>query len=269
MNFKTGIIIDSLKLPIKDGIAKAKDLGADGFQVYCVEGEMAPENMQGNRLRELKDYIAKLGLEISALCGDLGKGFTDKELNKTTVPRSKEFIDLAVRLGVKIVTTHIGKLPEDENSPVWDIAAESVIELAKYAEENGCYFASETGPDKPAVLKKFLSRIRSTGIKINYDPANLIMAGPYDHIGGVSTLRDYIVHTHAKDGVCLWQNPEGRNKYLEVPLGEGSVAFTYYLRALKEINYSGYLTVEREVGDNPVKDIGMAVKFLKKKISEL
>jgi len=88
------------------------------------------------------------------------------------------------------------------------------------------------------------------------------------------------VHTHAKDGVKLFHKdpeiiygviPEGNivsdNSFEEVPLGKGSVDFDKYLNALKDIGYNGYLTIEREVGDNPKEDISQAVKFLKDKLN--
>jgi sugar phosphate isomerase/epimerase len=49
----------------------------------------------------------------------------------------------------------------------------------------------------------------------------------------------------------------------EVPLGEGSVDWPNYLKALEEIGYNGFLTIEREVGDDPERDIRAAVEFLK------
>ena len=95
-------------------------------------------------------------------------------------------------------------------------------------------------------------------------------------------LKKYIVHTHAKDGVMLYKtNPEyiygvtpapedlaGIPFFKEVPLGEGSVGFPTYLKALEDIGYKGFLTIEREAGDDPAKDIGLAVEFLKKTIKE-
>ena len=51
--------------------------------------------------------------------------------------------------------------------------------------------------------------------------------------------------------------------FTEVPLGEGKVNFPKYIAALKDIGYNGFLTIEREVGADPAKDIGMAVNFLK------
>ncbi|MNL80578.1 L-ribulose-5-phosphate 3-epimerase UlaE [compost metagenome] len=50
--------------------------------------------------------------------------------------------------------------------------------------------------------------------------------------------------------------------FREVPLGEGKVPFADYFAALQEIGYTGYLTIEREVGDQPEADIRKAVAFI-------
>lgn len=42
--------------------------------------------------------------------------------------------------------------------------------------------------------------------------------------------------------------------------------FDRYLKALYDIGYRGFLTIEREVGENPEEDIRQAVIFLKEKI---
>ena len=61
----------------------------------------------------------------------------------------------------------------------------------------------------------------------------------------------------------------GQIKYFEeVPLGTGSVNFPPYLKALEEIGYRGFLTIEREVGDQPEADIRTACEFLKKTMNE-
>ena len=96
-----------------------------------------------------------------------------------------------------------------------------------------------------------------------------------DPVKAVYNLKDYIVHTHAKDGRMLTKkSPEviyglEEDKMLnckafeEVPLGTGNVDFPAYLKALEDVGYKGYLTIEREVGENPAKDIETAVKFLR------
>lgn len=264
MKRRIGVIVDSFKLGARKGIEKAAEVGADGFQIYVTQGEMAPEKMGAAERAAFRAFVKSKGLLISALCGDLGKGFLDPKENPEVIRRSKLFIDLAVDLGTRIVTTHIGHLPDDPNAPAWAVGLEAVTELARYAESRGCLFASETGPESPTLLKRFLDAIPVGGMKVNYDPANFIMLGPFDHIGGVKVLQNYIVHTHAKDGVCLMKNESGgMNSFLEVPLGEGGVAFKHYLAALDGIGYDGFLTIEREVGDDPAADIAKAVRFLR------
>ncbi|MBR5746060.1 MAG: sugar phosphate isomerase/epimerase, partial [Clostridia bacterium] len=126
------------------------------------------------------------------------------------------------------------------------------------------YFAAETGTEKAPVLKSFLDSLGAKGLRVNYDPANLVMVAADDPVAGVYTLRDYIVHTHAKDGIKT-----GEKTWLELPLGQGGVDFDKYLAALNDIGYTGYLTIEREVGDDPAADIGMAVGFLTEKLAKL
>ena len=264
MKRKIGIVIESLKLDIHEGVKRAAEMGMDGFQMYVISGETAPESLDPQARKDFKQFVIDQGLEISALCGDMGKGFLDPASYQEVIRRSKTFIDLAVDLDTVIVTTHIGHLPEDENTREWEIGLETATLLGKYAEERGRILASETGPESPTTLRRFLEKVNSPAMMANYDPANFIMLGPFDHIGGVEVLKDWIVHTHAKDGICLLKGESGEmNKFLEVPLGKGGVAFDYYLKALDDIGYTGYLTIEREVGDDPETDVRNAIKFLR------
>ncbi len=257
---KVGVFVDNLKLGVWNGIKKAKEIGADGCQFYVTKGELYPDNFSKEKRGELKKFVSELGLEITALCADFDwvKGFTNAEFNKVNIPRIKKCIDLACDLNTKVVTMHIGKFPQDESHPIYQETLRTTVELGRYAEERGIILATETGPEDPKELKVFLDKVSSKGIGVNYDPANLVMCGPFDHIGGVKILKDYICHTHAKDGVCL-----GADKYTELPLGEGGVVFEYYLKALDEIGYDGYLTIERESGDNRIEDVKRAVEFLR------
>lgn len=57
--------------------------------------------------------------------------------------------------------------------------------------------------------------------------------------------------------------------FRETPLGMGKVNYDEYLKALHSIGYQGFLTIEREVGEDPEKDIRMAIEYLKHKLIEL
>lgn len=275
MKFPIGVIIDSFRTDTASAVKKAAAVGAQGIQVYATRGEMSPENLVGEKRSDFKRLVADNGLVISALCGDLGGGFGNRDENPERVEKSKRIIELAKELGTDVVTTHIGVVPQDSNHERYKIMQEACFELSRFADSLDAHFAIETGPETSAVLKGFLDSLGSTGVGVNLDPANLVMVTGDDPAGAVYNLRDYIVHTHAKDGKQLYyKDPEivyGLVKdslvtgpsFLEVPLGEGSVDWNKYLAALEDIGYKGFLTIEREVGDNPEKDIITAVDFLK------
>src|SRR6476660_6321443 len=96
---KIGVIVDSFRVGVREGLVKAKEVGADGVQIYAVKGEFEPANLSTAARKEWKAYITSLGLEISALVGDLGgHGFQDKHANPQKIEKSKRILDLAVEL---------------------------------------------------------------------------------------------------------------------------------------------------------------------------
>ena len=281
--FPIGVMVESFRTDTKTAIKKAAEIGAQGLQMYATNGENSPENLVGDKKRELLDFVKSNGLCFSALCGDLGKGFGNPLLNPELIEKSKRILELAVELETKIVTTHIGVVPEDPKHERYKVMQEACYQLSRYADSLKAHFAIETGPETSKVLKKFLDDIGSRGVAVNLDPANLVMVTGDDPVGAVHNLKDYIVHTHAKDGIMLCHgNPEYIYKavhpvpeefndvqyFKEVPLGTGSVDYPAYLKALEEIGYRGYLTIEREVGVTPEKDIITAIEFINKTIKE-
>lgn len=277
MKFPIGAILESFNLPTEEAVRCAASIGAQGIQMFCTEGEHSPENFDREARRRLLSFVKSEGLCFSAVCGDLGQGFGNRELNPTLIARSKTIMEIATDLETNIVTTHIGVVPSDPNHERYKIMQEACFELAEYADSLGAHFAIETGPETSATLKGFLDSLNSKGVAVNLDPANLVMVTGDDPVQAVYNLKDYIVHTHAKDGRKLQpcdpeyvyrithKNPQSVSgiAYEEMPLGEGTVPFDRYLAALWDIGYRGYLTIEREVGENPLADIQTAASFLR------
>lgn len=276
-NFSIGVMLESFHKPSVEAMAAAQKLGAQGLQVYATPKALEAKGIatpaaQKEFFKMVKDH----GLVISALCGDLGHGFGDAALNPELIEQSKRIIDLALEFETNIVTTHIGVVPEDPNHPRYKIMQDACGALAAYADQMKAHFAVETGPETSLVLKNFLDSLHSTGVSVNLDPANLVMVTGDDPVQAVHNLKDYIVHTHAKDGRKLEdRDPEiiyglrpgdplvVNPAFIELALGDGDVPFPGYLKALDEIGYKGFLTIEREVGDNPTADIEKAVNYLR------
>jgi len=267
-----GVLLDNLKMDLRQAVPKAAEIGVTGIQAYAVSGELAPENMNDTKIREWLDLVKSHGIVFSAICGDLihtpdstYKGFYDAEANKFLVDKSKRILDLAKKLECGVVTTHIGTVPTVENDRL-KFMREACHELAVYADSIGSCFAVETGPEPAVVLRDFLDGLGAMGVRVNYDPANLVMLCNDDPVQGVHTLKKYIVHTHAKDGVQVSADPL---EFKEVPLGQGGVKWGDYLNALKDIGFDGFLTIEREVGESPETDIRLAADFLREQLKHV
>ena len=277
-------MVESFRLGFKNGVEKAASLGIEGIQAYATGGELGVDDITDAKLKEALDIVKSNGLVFSAICGDFGHGFMNPEQNKIYVEKSKRVLDLAKKLECNIVTTHIGTVPAEENETK-EIMRKACRELAEYADSVGSAFAVETGPEPGKVLGEFLDSLGAGGVRVNFDPANLVMCVDDRPENALKYLGKYVVHTHAKDGIMLKKKIEEKinigeeakerqaladmgMKYLELPLGEGDVNFDVYLPALAATGFNGFLTIEREVGDNPEKDIALAVEFLKEKIKK-
>ncbi len=275
---KLGVITDCFKLPLVPSIQKAAEMGFQGIQIYATTGEFSPEVLTQADKDALKQLIRDNGLVISALCGDMGGfGFQIEEDNADRIEKTKRIVDLAQEFGASVVTTHIGVIPKDKTVPRYDVMLRALTECGEYALSKGVTLAIETGPEDARTLLQFINDTKG-GVGVNLDPANFVMVTGQDPVEAVKLLGKHIVHTHAKDGVMLKQtDPEiiydcfatggiealnVADYFLETPLGKGNVDFDAYIRALCEVGYDGFLTIERETGEDPAADIALAKAFL-------
>lgn len=281
--FKIATLADWFGVGLIEGIKESRRCGAEGVQIYAAD-EFDPRTVTEDMVNTVRNTAVGEHQAVTALCGELGGyGFEKAEDNPDKISYIKKTLELADRLDCRIVTTHIGVVPEDHSVPRFQVMLDAVAECGEYAKKLGSCIAVETGPEAIATLRGLLDKC-SGGVGINYDPANLVMVGANDEVEGVRTARELIVHTHAKDGRSLkpikpedfyHHFAEGGLEWLstadcctETPLGEGSVRWVPYLRALREVGYDGYLTIEREV-KNGADDIRMAVGFLRDVMAKL
>ena len=276
---KIGVITDCFKLPLDESIKLAGKLGFDGIQIYATTGEFSPEVLTTERKSEVRSLLMENHLEISALCGDMGGyGFQIESDNAERTQKTKRIIDLAEEFEVGVITTHIGVIPENKDNPRYSVMLDAMCKCGEYAADKKITLAIETGPEKASTLLSFLQDTNG-GIGVNLDPANFVMVTGQDPVEAVQVLGKYIVHTHAKAGVMLKQtDPEiiydcfakggiealnVADYFLETPLGDGDVDYAKYINALRGIGYDGYLTIERETGENPISDIQKSLNTLR------
>ena len=261
---KIGVIPNSFDVPFKEAVVLARDMGVKGLQPYVTGGELAPENLSAQDRADLLKFVQSNGLVFSALCADFGLNFKAKGENEEGIQRTMRMMDLAKDLGTNVITTHIGKVPEDENCEDYANMVATIERLGRYGDKIGVVFATETGPEPAISLKGVLDKANTKSAKVNLDPANLFMCAGENPVHSVRVLGDYIAHTHAKDGQM---NPDG--SYTEYRLGDGGVPFKEYIATLKYVGYDGFLTIEREGGATRMDDIRHAVELLSGILQEL
>ncbi len=275
---KIATLADWFKVGLIEGIKCSKECGAQGVQIYAAD-ELNPLEITKPQLDNIRATLKEYDQEVTALCAELGgHGLELREENTQKLRYLKAAVNTAIELDCKVITTHIGRIPEDMTSQRYQIMLEACGEISDYAKQKGVYIAVETGPEPVEQLVEFCQKC--DGLAINYDPANLVMVTNVDEVQGVYTAGKYIVHTHAKDGIMKkYLGTEETyevfatggieavqellaNYHEEKPLGQGSVRFKAYLQALKDVGYDGYLTIEREVKENAKADILLAVNYL-------
>ena len=137
-------------------------------------------------------------------------------------------------------------------------------DICDHCAKNGQNFTLETGQEPAHVLMQFIADVARPNLKINFDPANMILYGTGDPIEALGVLGGHVVSVHCKDGD--WpprDQPEALGT--ERALGEGSVGISAFIHKVKEIGYRGVLSIEREEPNQEVRnaDIRKAVKLLK------
>lgn len=259
-----------------EAIRTAASFGADGVQIsVCPGGHFSLKVMTAAKCKEVAAFVHDQGLEISATSGDAGD-LGDPSDKAAKLENARRSLEVAAELGCGIWQTHIGVVPSDHDDPRWETYVDMLSGIGAIGEQIGASIANETGPEPPRVLAELLQEVGSDAIRINFDPANLIIWPAHlaeqnrtkydkekamaecDPVAGARLLAPYIVHTHAKDAMV-----DESDKYHDVPLGEGWVDWPAYVATLKQAGYDGFFAIEREAGENPAEDMRKAVGFLR------
>ena len=103
----------------------------------------------------------------------------------------------------------------------------AIRDIADYCGNRGLTFAMETGQEAAAEMLQFINDVGRNNVRINFDPANMILYGTGGPLVAVDILKRHIAHVHVKDGL----SPSEQGKLgTEVPLGQGEVGIREYIQ---------------------------------------
>jgi sugar phosphate isomerase/epimerase len=201
-----------------------------------------------------EDYTTPLSIKASG-------GFGDPALRPERIKRLKWALDRTIALGLSDLSLHAGFIPAT-GDPGRPGMLETLAQAGDLAAAKGIMLAFETGQETADLLRFTLDELKSPSLKVNFDPANMLLYDMGDPIRAVEILGPDIRSVHVKDA----RRPKVTGAWgEEVPLGEGEVDIKQFVRALKRNGYTGSLIIEREVGDQAgrVRDLARGLDFLR------
>jgi L-ribulose-5-phosphate 3-epimerase len=250
---KVGICAWNLKQQLLESILTAGELGADCVQLMAAGGHF-PWPPDRHTLARVTAAAEEAGVEIASFAGGFGNIAQDGTLEER-LEWATSVLALAGDMGVGIVTSHVGTIADNLDSPAGAVMLSQLERLGAEAERRAIKMGIETGPESPQTMAAALERLSIPALGVNYDPANLLMAG-LDWLGGINVLGRWIVHVHAKDARL-----RADGKPQQTPFGHGNVDVRAFISELRHVGFDGYVTLERESGEERLRDmrIGLAV----------
>lgn len=251
----------------------AQELGVPTVQIHAPHQETRSE-------QAAKDFLGRCsgaGIAITAVFGGFeGESYADiptttrtvglvpEETRAARVQEMKEISDFARQLNCDTVALHIGFVP-DSSTDSYKNLLDATRDLLDHVAGNGQQLNLETGQESADHLLEFIADVKRDNLFINFDPANMILYGSGEPIEALKKVGHLVRSVHCKDATWAAEGARGKEWGAEVPLGDGDVGMETYLRTLKELGYTGPLTIEREIANDRERqkaDIGAAVTLL-------
>lgn len=177
--------------------------------------------------------------------------------------------DLAKSLRLPLVTFHAGFLPHDPRDPERVRMLERVGTIAAAFGSRGIRVGLETGQESAETLLGVLADLQARGVRnigVNFDPANMILYGMGDPIDALRRLAPHVVQIHIKDAVPTKTLGEWGE---EVPVGTGAVDWPAFFGVYHGSGLTCDLVIEREGGDDRVRDVRRAATLVRDHIPAL
>lgn len=253
-------------------IEVAHELGVPTIQLHAP----AQETRTAENAEKFLAQLQELGITLTAVFGGFeGESYADiptvvdtvglvpPATRAARVQEMKEIADFARLLKCDVVALHLGFIPHDNSDPLYQEIVAVTQDLLDHCKQNGQALHLETGQETAEGLLQFISDVGRDNLFVNFDPANMILYGTGEPIDALKKVGSFVKSIHCKDGT--WAGNPGVDWGAEVPLGEGDVGMENYLRTLDELGYTGPLTIEREIPQEPERqkaEISHAVNLL-------
>lgn len=192
-------------------------------------------------------------------------GLVPRQYRAARIEQLKRASDFALKAGIPAIHTHFGFIPENPNDPLYSETVAAIRDVVSHIKSNGQFVLYETGQESPITLLRCITDVGLDNQFVNLDTANLILYGKGNPVDALDVVGKLVRGLHAKDGLFP-TDPRQLGK--EVPIGQGRVDFPRLFKRLKELDYRGPVTIEREIsGPQQLEDVRKEKVYLEKLIA--
>jgi L-ribulose-5-phosphate 3-epimerase len=188
-------------------------------------------------------------------------GFGDPALRPQRLERLQWALERTRALGLSDLMLHAGFIPQVGN-PQRKAFLDTLARVSDLAKAVGVTVACETGQETADLLRRTLDDVQCPNLKVNFDPANMLLYDKGDPLRAVEILGPDIRSVHLKDA----NRPTTPGAWgEEVPLGKGQVNIRQFITTLQKVGYRGPLCIEREVGNQEQRlaDVAQGIRLLR------
>jgi len=238
------------KIPsVRDSIRKAAEIGYEGVEIpiwLLVTPRIGPNRRDLEDRVSLRSLIEDLGLDLFAIGGYVN--FASREKRDEMLKTFKENLRLASDIGARIVVTHAGRGSSSQSlEEIFSLTIDALNECIEEAENLGVKIGLENHGSlyNSEPILKIIRSIDSKYIGAVLDPVNMlilqrrflgkIVEWPLE---SVYKMGGDLIHIHLFD----YRIVDGQVSYVDP--GDGDLDLQEFLSRLKNIGYSGDISIE-------------------------
>lgn len=256
LQLKKAIKLESLRLPFREALIAAHQIGADAVEING-RTELRPEEMSRTGIRHLRKILDDLKLKVSAIYFPTRRGLANSDDLDRRIDAIKSAMGLAYQLEARWVNCRIGQIPRDSAAEGWSTMVQALTDLGRHSQKAGAWLAARTDSGCGQELRNLIDNLPAYSLGVDFDPASFIVNGQSPELA-LQCLAEYVQSLRARDAVTDLSLGRG----IEVQLGRGSVDWASILGKLEENNFTGYITIDRDADRDNLQQCAQAIEFL-------
>jgi len=253
---KLAVHLPSLRIPLRQALHAAQRMGVEAVELDG-RGEFRPHELSASGLREFKKQLQDLELRVAAVEFRTRRGYHIAAELEQRIEATKAAMRGAFAVGASLLVNQVGRVPEDPKSAEFRVMTEALTDLGRFGDHVGVTLTAETGTESGPDLLRMIEALPAGALGVAFNPGRLIING-FSAQEALAPLAPHVRLLRAQDGV----QDLARGRGIEVELGRGSADWAAILGTLEEHGYRGYVSVLREQSEDPLFEIGRAVKYL-------